>query len=1299
MTRRYTGGFLSAKEQATDANTANGIFSVQDAAAATAAGAFPTGRWTPQRSLRFRAANQNYLNRTFGTPTNNKVWTWSAWIKRGSLTLADADHLFFASPTDVGANPSIYARLVFETDGTLRLQSNNSASEVFTSSALFRDPSAWYHIVLYMDAVNTTVRCYVNGSEITYASRTNPTNANTAINGSGNHHRMGFFRTAEPRPMDGYMADVNFIDGQALLPSAFGMTDPQTGTWIPKRYSGTYGNNGYYLDFRDNTSPTNLALDRSGNGNNWTQNNFSVTAGTTYDSMVDVPGIASVTSQPDIGGVQRGNYPVLSPISVYNGGGTLSNGNLSVSYSDTANNKPTMAVSSGKWYTEVTCTSSGGYSGTGLSVAVTSPSFDNAFINAWYYNNGQTYNYATDSYVSYGATWGTGDVIGVAWDCDNRTVTFYKNGVSQGLLPAGVIYINENGIGTGTSVYPSAYGTGVTSTFTVNYGQRPFAHIPPAGFKSLCSTNLPNPVIKRPSDHFDVKTWTGNGTGLTVGTTAKQSSAYAINKSLRFRRSNSATLSRTPSVSGNRKVWTWSAWVKRGSLGGTHHLFSSPSQSGNDGIAAIYFQDNQLHTYYDTSGANPYGAVGPGQYVDTTAWMNIVWAVDAANTRHSVWVNGVLVSTDASYYPPNYDYSMNRSGYTHLMGAEAWGATNYFDGYMAEVNFVDGQALTPSSFGAFDANNNWVPQRYAGTYGTNGFYLPFTAGTSTFVGSYNGSTAWFNAANNAAFAFGTGSLTVEAWVYPTQNSYGAIFDTRSTGSGGPGMSIYANSGNGIILVNNTTYNPSTYLSLNQWSHIAAVRNGASAWTVYINGISVLTFTDSTNLTDNACFSGKNYAGSYWFGGFISNLRVVKGTAVYTSNFTPATSPLTNISGTSLLTLQNSTLIDNSTNAFSLTNTGPITTLGAYIFNFLNGTFKDSSPQGNNWTYNNMSVALGPTLDIMLDSPADTVDSDGNINGNYCTLNPNSSSATLALTDGNLSTPNNQDNKANNGTIGVSTGKWYWEVTVNNNSSYCPYIGVTSFTQENNPDASPTYPATVGRSGIRLADPYNYKNYTATSNSTASSTNQGLFGIVGVALNLDAGEIKYYKNNTLFHTDNSIPLNGTVLFPYIALTNSGIGGWNSTSFNFGQRPFAYTPPTGFKTLNSKNLKDVGSYNLPDTFGNFVNTPDLVWIKSRTSTYRHQLLDTVRGPRNCLFSSDVTAQQTFQSVQSFIPNGITLGTETGTNETGGSHVGWFWNRGKTPGFDIVTYGGDGVNGRMIPHNLGQAPAFYITKCLTN
>ena len=433
-----------------------------------------------KNSLRFRASNSNYLNRTFGTPTNNKVWTWSAWVKRGSLSLADADHLFMGTPTDVGGNPSTYARLVFETDGTLRLQSASSASEAFTSSAVFRDPAAWYHIVLYMDAVNTTVRCYVNGTEIAYASRSNPTNTNTAINGSGNYHRMGFFRTAEPRPMDGYMAEVNFIDGQALTPSSFGKTDAATGQWIPKKFAGTYGTNGFYLKFADTSAATAAAIgkDSSGNGNNWTPNNISVTTGVTYDAMTDAPTRSGAAS----------NYCTLNPLDKYSNV-TLSNGNLSATFSAyTGFVRSTFALpSTGKWYWEGTVPTSDVRAEFGIATFTQSLGVDpQGASGCWfYYSNGtNTYKYNAGTGTSWGSAWTSGNIIGIAFDADNGTLTYYLNGDLQGGGAA------TTGL-TGTYSPMVGFGNNTSTAISVNFGQRPFAQTPPSGYKSLNTFNLP----------------------------------------------------------------------------------------------------------------------------------------------------------------------------------------------------------------------------------------------------------------------------------------------------------------------------------------------------------------------------------------------------------------------------------------------------------------------------------------------------------------------------------------------------------------------------------------------------------------------------------------------------------------------------------------------------------------------------------------------------------------------------------------------------------------------------------------
>ena len=461
------------------------LFSV---ATATAFGGHQNrnGGYKIQRSVRLRASASAYLNRTYGAPTNNKIWTWSAWIKRGSLSLADANHLFLGSPQDVGANPTSYCRLVFETDNTLRLQSASSAGEAFTSSAVYRDASAWYHIVLYMDATNTTVRAYVNGIEISYASRTNPTNTNTVINGSGNYHRMGLFRSAEPRPFDGYLTEVNFIDGQALTPASFGETDPYTGVWRAKRYAGTYGTNGFYLNFSDNSASTAAAIGRdySGLGNNWTPNNITLspTTSVSYDSMLDVP-----TQWAD-GGNGRGNYCTLNPLvtSGLSGGGILSNGNLRISGTVGVSNayaRGTMALS-GKFYAEfyfdvVNATASIGVD----VVTATAGALSTSSTNVSYLSGGNRRVLGTET--SYGASWVANDIIGVAVDTAANTVEFFKNGVSQGVITSSAFFAQ------GDCVFAMSKDDIGSPTGYANFGQRPFSYTPPTGFKALNTLNLP----------------------------------------------------------------------------------------------------------------------------------------------------------------------------------------------------------------------------------------------------------------------------------------------------------------------------------------------------------------------------------------------------------------------------------------------------------------------------------------------------------------------------------------------------------------------------------------------------------------------------------------------------------------------------------------------------------------------------------------------------------------------------------------------------------------------------------------
>jgi hypothetical protein len=453
--------------------------------------------------LRFRSAASAYLNRTPASAGNRKTWTWSGWVKRGALGGTQA---LMGARLDDSNRDYFY----FNSDNALAMFDRQGGTNIVSvvTPAVFRDPSAWYHVVWAIDTTQATstnrIKVYVNGVQQTLTFNTTPSqNADLYIN-TAQPHRIGDLDGSVY--FDGYMTEVNFIDGQALTPSSFGGTNAVTGVWEPRQYTGTYGTNGFYLNFKDNTSTTTLGYDYSGNSNNWTTNNISLTAGSTYDSMLDVPtqwigyGNAYETT--------RGNYATLNPLNSPSGV-TLSSGNLNYTSGGSSNNTiaySTISVSSGKWYAEYTHTTGTQLVGIAASTASATLSYPGQDATSYGYasNNGEKYNNGASAY---GATWTANDVIGIALDLDAGTLTFYKNGTSQGTAFTGI---------TGTYKFGIGNNSGSTVTGVMNFGQRPFAYTPPTGFKSLCTTNLPSPTILQGDDYFNAVLWTGNGSSQTI---------------------------------------------------------------------------------------------------------------------------------------------------------------------------------------------------------------------------------------------------------------------------------------------------------------------------------------------------------------------------------------------------------------------------------------------------------------------------------------------------------------------------------------------------------------------------------------------------------------------------------------------------------------------------------------------------------------------------------------------------------------------------------------------------------------
>ena len=206
------------------------------------------------QSIRFDEGNNAYMHRTPSEASDRRTWTWSAWIKRGNI---GSRQILFSA--DNNASSATYLMLELQADDNLRALAGtegvSGATLVKETAMVLRDPLSWYHLVFKFDATNTSAVWYVNGQEITdLNSSTNPSNQDYQVNATTQHFLGRFGSSLGTSYFDGYMAEVNFIDGQALDSSYFGFTESQTGIWRPKRYEGTYGTNGFYLDFSDNSS-------------------------------------------------------------------------------------------------------------------------------------------------------------------------------------------------------------------------------------------------------------------------------------------------------------------------------------------------------------------------------------------------------------------------------------------------------------------------------------------------------------------------------------------------------------------------------------------------------------------------------------------------------------------------------------------------------------------------------------------------------------------------------------------------------------------------------------------------------------------------------------------------------------------------------------------------------------------------------------------------------------------------------------------------------------------------------------
>ena len=458
--------------------------------------AFP--QVTLANSCKFDAASSDSLTRTFGTPTNNKIWTYSFWMKHcdnsGVLlnTGADTSYIYFrgssASPVPFGFSVEQYV---------------GSFQYKLIPNEVFRDHSAWQHIVIAFDTTQSTAsdraKIYKNGSQITsfnsedYPSQNLDTQVNSAV-----AHKIGGF--ASSGFYDGYMTEVIFVDGQQLTPTSFGVFNTVSNIWEPRPYAGTYGNNGFKLNFTDSS---NLGDDTSGNGNDFTVNNL-----TSVDQSTDTC---------------SNNFATLNPIDKgYTGTITLSEGNLVTESSSGAGDtglRSTIGVTTGKWYFEAKIASSNTIVIGDMDARLQANMNDNSPADDFYgiqrYDDTKTNLYNDGTFVSQNtAMWGgftSSDIISIALDLDNNKIFFAKNGSFKD--SSGNTGDPANGTnptftisdGTKTYTFYTELRGNDADGLLINFGNPPFTissgnadangfgnfeYAVPSGFLALCTKNL-----------------------------------------------------------------------------------------------------------------------------------------------------------------------------------------------------------------------------------------------------------------------------------------------------------------------------------------------------------------------------------------------------------------------------------------------------------------------------------------------------------------------------------------------------------------------------------------------------------------------------------------------------------------------------------------------------------------------------------------------------------------------------------------------------------------------------------------
>jgi len=431
-------------------------------------------------SLRFNDGSSDYLSRSNGTPTSLRKYTFSAWVKK---TATGVLHTLYSNGTNGDNYMYIHFNNSTEQLEYVDVKSGEYQVNLKTTRA-FKDPSAWYHIMIAVDTTQGTntnrVKFYINGVQETSFVETTYPDQNDDLILNGSNTNIGRYVIETDRFYDGYMSEVVFVDGTQQANTDLGEFD-DSGIWKPIDVSGlTFGDNGYYLEFKQAGTSQNssgMGADTSGE-----DNHFAVSNLTAVDQSVDTC---------------TNNFATMNPLAYRLDSGvslpTYSEGNTVVSYADDSGaGKSTMATigfQNGKWYWEYKVGTANDTIFGGITRMDYDPN-DNFAGRSCYYNKTGAFSVGTGTGgtadANYGDSYTTDDIIGVAFDCDNGVIWFSKNGTWQNSAT-----IAEIGAGTTTN--------SATTGITLNQFWSPFFE----GANGGISANFGSPAYAISSGNTD----------------------------------------------------------------------------------------------------------------------------------------------------------------------------------------------------------------------------------------------------------------------------------------------------------------------------------------------------------------------------------------------------------------------------------------------------------------------------------------------------------------------------------------------------------------------------------------------------------------------------------------------------------------------------------------------------------------------------------------------------------------------------------------------------------------------------